>query len=113
MRVVKPSWSAAGFGGGAPLATTGGAARLGVAVGGGASLVAVGGVARITAGGDASTSGAGLESGGESEVWQWAPSDRQTVTDSNPMANSAACFIRMWENRFDLKSMTGLRRVND
>jgi hypothetical protein len=105
MLVVKPSWSAAGFGGGASLAATGGAARLAVALGGGASSVAVG-EARMTAGGDASTSGDGIgrasERGGASEVWHLAPSSSQKLTDKNPMANSAAFFIRIPENRFDL-----------
>ena len=140
MLVVKPSWSAAGFGDGASLAAaggvarlavafgggassdsvrgaslaaTGGATRLAVALGGGASSVAVGGEARMTAGGNASTSGDGVgrvsESGGASEVWHLALSSSQKWIDKIPMANSAAFFIRIRENRFGLKSMTEAR----
>jgi hypothetical protein len=57
----------------------------------------------MTAGGDASTSGDGAgrarESGGASEVWHFALSGSQKPADNNPMANSAALFIRIPENR--------------
>jgi len=101
--VVKPSWSAAGLGGGASLAATGRAARFAVVFGGGASSASVGGEARMMGGGEGFTSdgGAGraIESGGASEVWHSALPGSQKPADRDPMANSAAFFIRMPENR--------------
>jgi hypothetical protein len=64
----------------------------------------------MTAGGGALSSGdaAGRasESGGASEVWHLAPSSSQKMADKNPMAISAALFIRIWANRFEIAKMT-------
>ena len=90
--------SSVSAGGEASLAT-GGAVRLAVARGGGASSVVVGGVAMMTGGGGGTSSclGAGRasESGGASEVWHLALSVSPRLIDKNPMANSAAFFIRI------------------
>jgi hypothetical protein len=89
------------------LAARGGAERLAVALGGGASSVAIGGEARMMAGGGAPSSGDGAgranESGGASEVWHLALSCSQKLTDKTPMANSAAFFMCIRANRFNLK----------